>query len=300
MKLLSIPGNFSFSIADICVSVIAKRCGRVLSFSADDALLKFRSSQRPFLTLDIELCRPEGLPVFSGKRLVFDNEVNWNFQEFGAGKLLWQEGAFKRSFQGRAALLDAKLRRGKVFCPVDSNEPRDLLFNPVSYPLDQLLYIYLLSQARGGLFHAAAVDYRGQGLLFLGKSGQGKTTMAELWYRQKRAVVLNDDRVAVRYKKGVFWLYGTPWHGSGRFALPRKTRLHKVFFLHHSKDNDIRALGPAEASTRLFTALFPPVWSKNSISLSLGLCCDIARKVPCYDLHFSPYKSVIPFIEELL
>ena len=47
--------------------------------------------------------------------------------------------------------------------------------------------------------------------------------------------VLSDDRIVAAPAPGpALWMYGTPWHGSGRFASPEGAPLDAVFFLRQA------------------------------------------------------------------
>lgn len=63
--------------------------------------------------------------------------------------------------------------------------------------------------------HAAAISHRGQGVLFLGESGTGKSTHARLWCRHIAATeLLNDDSPFIRLQPaGAPLVYGSPWSG---------------------------------------------------------------------------------------
>ena len=70
---------------------------------------------------------------------------------------------------------------------------------PLEYPLDELLLQGLLARGRGAEIHACGIaDGSGRGLLFVGQSGAGKTTMARLWEGERGITVLSDDRIILR------------------------------------------------------------------------------------------------------
>ena len=56
----------------------------------------------------------------------------------------------------------------------------------------------------GLLLHASLIDYGGSGILFVGNSGVGKTTQAELWQQHLGAEILNGDKALVRLLDGQF------------------------------------------------------------------------------------------------
>src|SRR3989338_3303063 len=85
----------------------------------------------------------------------------------------------------------------------------------IIYDFLQVLLINYFAQRNEGIFtHSVGIkDIDGEGLLFNGKSGCGKSTTARLWHKHSKAIVLNDDRIIVRKINGKFFIYGSPWHG---------------------------------------------------------------------------------------
>lgn len=62
--------------------------------------------------------------------------------------------------------------------------------------------------------HAAAVAVGRRAYLFMGRSGTGKSTHAQLWLRaDSECELLNDDNPTVRVEDGHVVAYGTPWSG---------------------------------------------------------------------------------------
>lgn len=69
---------------------------------------------------------------------------------------------------------------------------------------------------KGGIsVHAACVHCEGRAYLFLGKSGTGKSTHAQLWMKHIADTrLLNDDNPTLRLlPDGTVMAYGTPWSG---------------------------------------------------------------------------------------
>ena len=66
--------------------------------------------------------------------------------------------------------------------------------------------------------HSSLVEYNGYGVMFLGPSGIGKTTQAELWNQYLDALIINGDCVFVEDKGEEFIGWGTPWHGSSPYC----------------------------------------------------------------------------------
>jgi hypothetical protein len=191
----------------------------------------------------------------------------------------------------KAVVIDARFRRGQLYFPriEGPSAPRSAL----EFPLDELLFQHYLAR-RGGLeVHGCAVEYEGRVLLFCGQSGAGKTTTADLWKRRRRARILSDDRVVLRFDKGRAWAYGTPWHGSGRFALPDGRPLAALFFIEHAATPSLTPLSRAAGAALLFARSFPPPWDRDALARVLATCERVVARVPSFRFGFRPDASAV-------
>jgi len=186
----------------------------------------------------------------------------------------------------RAVLvIDAARRHGRLFVP-----PRAPL--ALHYPLDELLFQHHLARHGGMEVHGCGIGWRGKALLFCGVSGAGKTTTAGLWHRRRGTEVLSDDRVIVRLRGGRPWAYGTPWHGSGRFASARGRPLEGIFFLARGRPS-AAPMDAVAAAAELFARSFPPPWEAPAVGRVLDLCARVAGRVPAWRLRFRPDASAV-------
>ena len=172
----------------------------------------------------------------------------------------------------------------------DPRHPVDAL----EYPLDELLMMNLLAHRRGVEVHACGLaDTDGQGYLFLGHSGAGKTTTARLWQKAGGVQVLSDDRIILRSWKGKTWMYGTPWHGEAKLALPARTLLRQIFFLRHGTANEIVPLGCAEALARFLACSFVPFYSRSGLDFALEFFHQLIDSLPCAEMRFVPEERAV-------
>lgn len=168
---------------------------------------------------------------------------------------------------------------------------------PLEYPLDELLMINILAGGKGVEVHACAViDPLGNGHLFAGESGAGKTTMAKLWQQEEGVVILNDDRSILRNIGGRLWIYGMPWHGEAGLAYPARAPLPRIYFLHYGQKNELVPQKAPEALGRLFAYSFPPFYSPEALDFTLAFFEEVETAVPCDELRFLPDQRVIEFI----
>lgn len=201
----------------------------------------------------------------------------------------------KNRLHAQAWGMDAVIRRyrGYIWSTVD-----------IIYDFLQVLLINYLSRRRQGIFtHSSGLkDVDGRGLVFNGRSGAGKSTMARLWHRNTRAQVLNDDRIIITRQKGGWVMHPSPWHGAFQDYLDRKLScadLRALFFIHHGRENAAERLSPGEAFPLFYPGLFPTFWDRSSLENIASLALEMVSSVPCYRLGFVKGTRVIEYLRTL-
>lgn len=117
--------------------------------------------------------------------------------------------------------------------------------NPVGYLETLAIYRKIadkIIEYDGFLLHAAVLDFCGEGVAFLAKSGVGKSTHIKLWkslYGDK-ALIVNGDKPIVRKIDEAFYAYGTPWAGKEGWQTNTKTKLKKICFLKRATENQTK------------------------------------------------------------
>jgi len=99
----------------------------------------------------------------------------------------------------------------------------------------------------GFLLHASAVELEGRAVLFSATSGTGKSTHASYWVSELGAVILNDDKPAVRLQNGVFSAYGTPFCGKHDLSENRGAPLQAIAVLRRADETRVERLSAREA-----------------------------------------------------
>lgn len=107
-------------------------------------------------------------------------------------------------------------------------------------------------------FHSSLIDYQGHGLMFLGPSGIGKTTQAELWNQYRDALIINGDIVFVQETEEAFLGWGTPWHGSSPYCENTNVPVDALIILKQAPENSIRKLEGFEKVTAVSNSVFYP------------------------------------------
>jgi MoaA/NifB/PqqE/SkfB family radical SAM enzyme len=162
---------------------------------------------------------------------------------------------------------------------------------------DEILLARLLAHRGGGIFHSSGVILEGNGLLFVGHSGAGKSTIVKML--QNRAVVLCDDRVIVRRWPEGFRLHGTWIHGEVPNVCGLSAPLRAVFLLEQSLRNRIVETGHRRAAlSRLLGCLVKPLATADWWDKAILLIDSLTREVPCYQLEFDKSGAIAAVLED--
>jgi hypothetical protein len=253
----------------------------------------------PDLALRVHYQEPPAQPL--GEKL-FDSGSHWSLYRHGENYLVALGIDVSHPRPYRLAVLDQAWRSGDLFIspgqyPSESGAPEEVAtVNPFEYPLDELLIVNILARRRlGVIVHACGIREQGQGLLFCGVSGAGKSTIARLWEKTE-VTLLSDDRIIIRRAAGRLWMHGTPWHGDARISSAEKAPLSRLYFLRHAPRNYTQPLSAPQATAALMVRCFPPFHDRNGMDFSLELLAQIASEIPCFELGFVPDASVVDFV----
>lgn len=153
----------------------------------------------------------------------------------------------------------------------------------------------------GGLiFHSAGLDDNGQGVVFVGHAGVGKSTQLGMWNQEPGVIAMNDDRVAVRVTESGPMCYGTPWGGTADIARNHAAPLAALIVLEQAPKNEITPLSPAEAAPLLAPRAFLPYWDAAPMRRAMSNLNTILANVPVYRLRNRPEKTTIPLVRSVL
>lgn len=99
----------------------------------------------------------------------------------------------------------------------------------------------------GLMLHSSCVVVDGYAYLFSGPCGIGKSTHAAKYLEAfPGAVIINDDKPALRRIDGKWYAFGTPWCGKDGINANVSAPIAGICFLHRG-DTALRRLSPLEA-----------------------------------------------------
>jgi hypothetical protein len=287
--------------ASFCVGEVS------LGLTGDDNVPQRLSRQIEPFRLESEICTIEislawaEIISLPSDNLVFDSGSVWKLYDdpprflfdFSSPTLGTQP--YKRLF------IDRDFRRGRILLN-RSCFPDPAKCNPLEYPLDELVVMHRLGRERGVEVHAAGMqDAEGNGYLFLGHSGAGKSTTTRLWNQQHSMTVLSDDRIILRETAGPrgqseVWMHGTPWHGEAAFAAPGKARIERLFILEHAPENRISLVTRGRAVAEIMARSFLPFYDAAALDNTMRFLEEIVAAIPCYRLEFCPDQAAVEVV----
>jgi MoaA/NifB/PqqE/SkfB family radical SAM enzyme len=167
------------------------------------------------------------------------------------------------------------------------------------FPTDQIVLGRVLADRAGCVLHSSGVILEGQGLLFVGHSEAGKSTLVKML--QGRAEILCDDRNIVRRGPEGFRVYGTWSHGEVPLVSASSAPLMALCFLRKSRRNRLTLLKPdKETAGKLLSCLIKPLATVDWWEKTLALMEAIIREIPCYEMEFDASGKIVGHLEDLV
>jgi hypothetical protein len=258
-----------------------------------------KENQRIDATIRLVL---DKIPCIDKKTKIFDSGQTWSmFRDGDEYCIIFHPPASKHPLW--MAKTDPDFKKITVHCSeqiTTKRKQKTILSNPVCYPLDQILLMYILAQRSGILVHAAGIEINGHGFIFPGKSGAGKSTLTRQFAGRTRIGLLSDDRMAVRKVDGVLKAFGTPWPGEAKIAVNKSVPLAGMFFIEHGSKNAIKEIKPQAALERLLPVISVPWYDQETFPKILIFCEELISRVPAYEFQFEPTSEAVDAFEAFI
>lgn len=236
----------------------------------------------------------EDIPV-PDNLIAFDESIRWSPADMDGNRELY---IFNRVTKrpDYKLVADKFWSRIEVVYQSDGKKPLNSFLSSVG----EIVFRNRLLHYAGMVIHGAAIECEGNGIIFSGPSGIGKTTQANLWRRYKKAVMINHDRPAIRIIDQKTYVYGTLWNGSYNGCTNRAAPLRAIVLLEQHNNNSIERLEGKEALNRLMPRCFLPYNCNSDMELALSNLERILAVTPVYYLRCRPDREAVELLYQCL
>lgn len=163
------------------------------------------------------------------------------------------------------------------------------------FPTDQVVLARVLADRKGGYYHAGGIRLNNRGLMFLGHSGAGKSTMVRMCRHTAR--ILCDDRVIVRKWDAGFKIHGSWSHGDVSEVSPESAGLAAVLFLEKASENRLVPItDKQEILRRLLACMIKPLTTVSWWHQMLDFTEALMGAVPFYTVRFDRSGGVVDLL----
>jgi hypothetical protein len=186
-----------------------------------------------------------------------------------------------------AAKMDIYFKNGQFYSWVTSGVGVEDIIHP---PVDRVVFVNRLSLKENVVLHASAINTPTGILLFCGRSGIGKSTVADIWLQGGFGTLLNDDRAIIFADNNKILAGATPWHGKNPTVNPTPGPLRAIFHLGQALETSIQRLPYSLSVAKLLATSTVPFYYEPSVSAVTNAITNICAKIPSYELNVFPDK----------
>lgn len=153
-----------------------------------------------------------------------------------------------------------------------------------------LIYAICTAQHETLLVHSSVVENNGKAYMFLGKSGQGKSTHSDMWVKYiKGSTLINDDNPIIRIAPdGTPMVYGSPWSGKRPIYKNVQYPIGGFAAIEQEKENSIKKESIPVAFGILLSSMSTMKFDKD---IHMKVCSTISKllgKIPVHTLSCRP------------
>ncbi len=156
-----------------------------------------------------------------------------------------------------------------------------------------------LIKHNGMMLHSSCVEKDGYAYLFSARSGTGKSTHTHLWLKNLSGTrIINDDKPALVYESGKWFVWGTPFSGKTDENVNAKIPVKAIVFLKRSEENKVEKMPISKAVGLLLEQTINPVNRDLAIKM-LDLADTLLRTVPVFSLgcNMDPQAAIVAYNE---
>lgn len=221
--------------------------------------------------------------------IIYQKEMNWIYLSVSPGS--------GEAHPHQVSFVNQDYSRIRIYNQDPDTFLRGGLSSLFMFSTDQVFLAHAMAHKNGCFIHSCGVIFGKKGLLFVGHSEAGKSTIADIL--KNRAEILCDDRIIVRKRQNGFRLYGTWSHGDVPDISPNSAPLNAILFLEKSETNRLFPLkNKKEIISRLVPCLVRALVTPDWWIKTLLITENIVRETPSYILEFNKSHDLVEVLKE--
>ena len=160
----------------------------------------------------------------------------------------------------------------------------NLTIGECEYLLYGAFFYDTLLEHQGFFLHASAVVVESKAYLFSAPCGTGKSTHTRIWKKVfPDAIILNDDKPAVKLSNRKFFAYGTPFSGKTDLNINASYPIQGICFLERGLQNSIKLMDAKEIIIHLMSQTLQPS-HEGRLDQMMELFQQLIKQIPIYKL----------------
>lgn len=149
------------------------------------------------------------------------------------------------------------------------------------------------------MMHSAGAVFNGKGLMFIGRSETGKTTITRMLKqardeRHAQVTVLCDETNIARRRNNGWQLHGSWGHGEETEVSGLSAPLAGIFVLKKDASNRITPLcDQGQILRNLLSTMFRPLMTESWWKKALSILEGLVKEIPVYEMHFDTSGEIL-------
>jgi len=167
---------------------------------------------------------------------------------------------------------------------------------PIVYHAIYIFASYIHAKNNACIIHGAGITKNQCGFVFAGRSGTGKTTIAN---KINKKNILNDEAVAVKEIKSKFFILSTPF-GTIYNAKTKPIPLKAIFLIKKHYKVSITDMKYPRSIPKIYEQIqFLHHFSKDLRKRAFVTSTRLCGRVPIYELKLTKYADILQIIKTL-
>ena len=149
------------------------------------------------------------------------------------------------------------------------------------------------------MLHSSLVNYKGQGIVFSGPSGIGKSTQASLWQKYAGATVINGDKVLIRNENGKWYGYGSPFSGSSWIYKKERVEINNLIFLEQDNERcSASRIKGVMAFKKIYEQVVVNAWNREYVNKLFDILNSFISEIDVYHYKTTKNRESVEYLKD--